>query len=235
MARDGRPLTLHYAIRALDQLSRRMRASATTDDPRRRDREAKRARKRVEQRAVVTPDIEAIGALWLASRWPLWVTLNDAGEPIIVDGELVLDTSTGTAPNRSESEYLDVLRDAYLLAGLWPRAERDGRTTMVRNDDRAPVDDNQAARRRARPGPYGLPIDWREQPEPEDLELARLHPWMSLRDVQCLTGEDRDRRLEEHRALARDAAAERDAAWQRIREGLTPPRTAPEDERQRDA
>jgi len=229
-ARDARPLTLHYGIRALDQLSRRMRASATTDDPRRRERQAKRARKRVEQRAVVTPEMEAIGALWLASRWPLWVALDDAGEPLIVDGELVLDTSTGSAPERSDPDYLDALRDAYLLAGLWPRAERDGRSTMARDDERAPVDDNQSVRRRARPGPYGLPIDWREKSEPEDVELARLHPWMSLGDVQRLTVDERDRRLEEHRALARDAAAERDAAWQRIREGLTRLPTAPDDE-----
>ena len=122
-----------------------------------------------------------------------------------------------------------MLRDACLLAGLWPRAERDGRSTMARDDDRAPVDDDQSVRRRARPGPYGLPIDWREEPEPEDLELARLHPWMSLSDVQRLTVEDRDRRLEEHRALAREEAAERDGAWQSIREGLTPP-TGPDDE-----
>lgn len=44
--RDTRPQTLHHAIRTLDQLSRRMRASQSADDRARHDDQAARARRR---------------------------------------------------------------------------------------------------------------------------------------------------------------------------------------------
>jgi hypothetical protein len=210
--RDARPQTLHYAIGALDQLSRRMRASQTADDPARRDRQAARAKRRLRARQQPGP---------LAFRtlaWPSWVALDQYGDPILSDGELTLVDQQGVAPapGREDPCYLAVLRDAHLLKGLWAPLHTDGRATMAHGDDRDPEHD----RRRARPGPYPAP-QHRARPEPEDLELARRAA-ITVRDAQHVDASLRDRLLKQLRADdARRQDSDRDAFWQRIH--VSPP------------
>jgi hypothetical protein len=214
--RGARPCTLHYAIRALDQLSRHMRASATASDPQRLVRKAQRAHRR----RAAQPDTLRLHFRIprpAQNAWPAWVALDASGAPLLVDGELVIrdafksrpgsERQPWVAPPRSAAEYLDTLRDAHLLRGLWPPIETDGRSAMAYLDER--YDDAHPGRRRALPGPYALPHGWRERPEPEDLELARLAPAMTLRRVQRLDVDMRDKLLGELRARARDDVAER--------------------------
>ena len=212
---QARPETLHYAIRVLDQLSRRMRAAATRDDVARRDRAEAGARRRL------LPDPASAGQLKFAFRtdpspWPHWVCVDDAGHPLLEDGELVLTDQAGLtgAPSRNDPWYLATLRDAQLLAGLWPAVEADGRTAMaVANDSDY---DAEAGRWRARYGPYGPPPDRRAQPEADDLRLAQLAD-IALRDVQRLGTSQRDAMLADHTARCDvKRRAERDALWARL-------------------
>jgi hypothetical protein len=198
--RDARPRTLHYAIRVIDQLSRRMRAAATADDSQRRDRAAVRARRR----RSASPSLFA----FRVAPWPSWVVLDDDGDPILEDGELVTaEAGIAAAPGRDDPCYLQTLRDAELLAGLWPRADVDGRVVMANG---ASDYDLEEARRRARPGPYDPPPDRRAQSEPADLRLAQLAD-MALQDVQRLSREHRDELLAHHgaRRAAQDAGERR--------------------------
>ena len=206
--RDARPQTLHYAIRVLDQLSRRMRAAATADDAGRRDHAAARARRR---RAGSS---EAFA--FRISAWPSWVALDDSGDPLLEGDELVLVVKAGiqAAPDRDDVWYLQTLRDAQLLAGLWPRPEADGRSTMAAAQD----NDYEAARRRARPGPYAPPTDRRARFEFADMRLAQVAA-IPLRTVQRLSTETRDKLLEHYRVeRAGQRTAERDALCARLGE-----------------
>jgi hypothetical protein len=202
--RDARPQTLHYAIRAVDQLSRRMRANATANDPQRRDRGAARAQRR--HPAAAGP----IG--FRLAAWPPWVALDDNGDPILDGGELVLAVKNAIhrAPDREDPHYQQILRDAQLLAGLWPHT--DGRTAMATDHDY----DHQTARRHARPGPYPRPHDRHAQPEPADVRLAKLTA-LPLRIVQHLDSDQRDELLEHYRAhRAQQRTTERDALCARL-------------------
>jgi hypothetical protein len=202
--RDARPQTLHYAIRVLDQLSRRMRANATVNDPERRDRGAARVRGR--HPGAAGP----IG--FRSSPWPSWVALDDDGDPLLDGDELVLAVKAGIhrAPDREDPHYQQILRDAQLLAGLWPHA--DGRTAMAADHDY----DLKTARRHARPGPYPPPHDHGAQPEPADVRLAKLTA-LPLHTVQHLDTDKRDELLEHHHAhRAQQRTTERDALCARL-------------------
>jgi hypothetical protein len=206
--RDARPQTLHFAIRVLDQLSRRMRAAATADDAGRRDRAVARARRRR------SGNSDAFA--FRISAWPSWVALDASGDPLLEGDELVLVDKAGiqAAPDRDDLWYLQTLRDAQLLAGLWPRPEADGRSTMAAGQDY----DYEAARRRARPGPYAPPTDRRARLEFADMRLAQIAA-MPLRSVQCLSTETRDKLLEHYRVeRAGQRTAERDALCSRLAE-----------------
>ena len=219
--RDARPQTLHYAIRVLDQLSRRMRAAATAHDTHRRDGAAKRARRRQ------TRPGETLMFAFRRSPWPCWVALDDEGDPLLADGELVLIERSGilAAPDREDPWYLQTLRDAQLLAGLWPHAKLDGRTTMAQSASDYDLDD---ARRRARPGPYGPPLDRRTTAQLADLRLSQL-AGMPLPAVTRLTTERRDQLLEHYaleqatrRTAERQILAERLADLGNVNGGVEP-------------
>lgn len=213
-ARDTRPVTLHYAIRLLDQLSRRMRASATTNDPTRRKQQVKRARARRERRSTVAPETPFAFRTRPVTPWPLWLALDAAGDPVLADGELVLDSIYGSfAPKRSDPEYRRTQRDAQLLGGWQPL---DGRAQMAASD----ASSNGLKRRRARPGPYQLPLAIRGPRDPEDVELARLAA-IDLPQARRIPVADRDRLLEQLRSgrSVRDAR-DRAAWWQRLRETI---------------
>lgn len=149
-----------------------------------------------------------------ASPWPGWVALDDSGDPLLEGGELVLVATAGigAAPDRDDPRYLQMLRDAQLLAGLWPRAEADGRTVMAADSDY----DVQSARHRARPGPYGAPPDRRARVELADLRLAQLAA-LPLGTVQRLSTELRDELLEHYGVeRAQQRAAERKELCERL-------------------
>ena len=216
--RDARPQRLHYAIRALDQLSRRMRASDTVDDAERLARRARRARQRVSAPAAAPTTPFTFRTPAPGGRWPRWLALDANGEPLLTrDGELVArrdaqapagyEHQPWVAPPRGSALYLEAQRDVFLLRGLWPPLEADGRSKMAAGDERSY--DGSAAQRRAIAGPYALPEAWRERPDPEDLELAQLAPAMWLQRVQRLDVDVRDRLLRELRARRRDANAAR--------------------------
>ena len=233
--RNGRPQRIHYAILALDQLSRRMRASNTVNDADRLARRATRLRRRIDTPGPAGP----IAFRTPGRRWPAWVALDEHGDPQIVAGELVVrpesqappgyEDQPWAAPAPSSWRYLETLRDAYLLRGLWPPLEADGRSTMAAWDDRG---DAALDARRAVPGPYATPETWRDRPEPEDLELARLAPAMSLRRVQRLDVDVRDRLLTELRRRHRDDQA---AATEAQRGRLTRRPLHTDDDTDRDA
>lgn len=210
--RDTRPVTLHYAIRLLDQLSRRMRASATTNDPAHRAQQIKRARARRERRLAPAPDLPFSFRTRPSAPWPFWVALNAAGEPILVDGELVLDGIYGSfAPKRSDPQYQLTVRDAQLLAGWQPF---DGRAQMAAAD----ASSNGLTRRRAQAGPYQLELGIRGPRDPADVELARLAD-ITLQDARRIPLAERDRVLEQLRT-GRSARAASDCAqwWERLHE-----------------
>lgn len=213
--RGANPHRLHFAIRALDQLTRRMRASATTDGA---DRHAARAKRAQRRRFPAPPPglqlhfrVPRPGA----SAWPPWVEVDATGDPLLVNGELVVrdafrsrpgyERQPWVAPPRSSEDYRDTLRDAFLLRGLWPPIQSDGRSQMAQFDDRG---DDGLQPRRALPGPYALPEHWRAKPDVADLELARRAPAMGLRRVQRLDVDVRDRLLDELRRRDRDDEAE---------------------------
>ena len=199
--RDARPQTLHYGILALDQLSVRMRAAATADDPKRRGRQAGRARRRVFEPAPA-PGMLAFrtGA---RSPWPAWVALDRDGAPILVNGELQFVEDAGVMrPERSDTWYRDTLRDAYLLAGLWSPLGIDGRAEMAA-DQQVVVDDAGERTLRARPGPYELPGDRRDRlatdAVPGDVRELAQRAGMSLAAAADIDVDERAQLLERYR------------------------------------
>ena len=120
----GGPRTLRYAVGALDQLSRRMRAVATADSAEHARRAAGRARRRRE------PARRAL-ALTFRQAWPPWVLLDERGHPTFDRlGMLRLDPQARLVPPVGSDTYRMVVRDAYLLAGRLPLVDVDGRKEM---------------------------------------------------------------------------------------------------------
>jgi hypothetical protein len=184
---NARPQTLHYAIRVLDQLSRRMRAADTCDDSERRDRAAARAQRR--RFAGQPAGVPGFSWRTSSSPWPHWVALDKTGYPLLQDDELVIVDPPGLAqaPDRGEECYRQTLRDAQLLA-----------------------------RRRARPGPYGPPPGRHAHTDVGDVRLAQRAD-MPLQAVMRLSSSTRDKLLEHHSAtLAARRQHERDALWARL-------------------
>lgn len=121
----GGPRTLRYAVGALDQLSRRMRAVASADSPEQARRAAGRARRRRD------PPARAL-ALTFRQTWPPWVLLDEHGQPAFDRlGMLRLDPQARVLPPVGSDAYRMVVRDAYLLAGRLLPVEVDGRKLMA--------------------------------------------------------------------------------------------------------
>jgi hypothetical protein len=218
--RDTKPLTLHYGIRALDQLSRRMRGCATAADPRRLQHMADRARRR--QLPSPKPALRFAWRTTAAPRWPRWIALDDRGEPLLVDGELVIrdefasppgyEHEPWVAPQPTDPSYLEMVRTAHLLAGLWPPVHTDGRAIVVSRSGHDLSDE----RCRARPEDPQPPADRRARADPADLELAQ-HTGMPLRDAQRIDVDLRDSILAARRAEQRERdARSRQALWARL-------------------
>ncbi|MGA2014892.1 MAG: hypothetical protein ABSH51_30800, partial [Solirubrobacteraceae bacterium] len=121
----GGPRTLRYAVGALDQLSRRMRAVATADGAEHARRAAGRARRRRDPPARAH-------ALTFRQTWPPWVLLDQHGQPAFDQlGMLRLDPQARYVPPAGSDAYRMVLRDAYLLAGRLLPVDVDGRKLMT--------------------------------------------------------------------------------------------------------
>jgi hypothetical protein len=207
--RDVRPQILHYAICALEQLSRRMHAIATAEDPERFAKQLARARRR---RQPPTQGPLQFRTAPAQSGWPHWLTLDEHGAPLLCDGELrVLDVAG--APARGDERYREALRDAYLLAGLRPPPHADGRSAL---GEHAGVYDPDLGHRRALPPPYPAPKHARADSDPADRELARLtHTDVCV--ARRLDVDERDRRLHDARATNADAQRDdHDAFWSHI-------------------
>jgi hypothetical protein len=172
------PRTLAYAIGALDQLSRRMRAHATAASATRRQGAQRRARKRrLETAPACKLEFHSPGP-----RWPRWLRVEADGVPMFSGGLPVVDVELAEAMGAHPgSGYYDaVIRDAYLIAGRQLPTLLDGRWTMHLRDrghippaDRRDTADWNLAELIRRTGePAGL---WRQvAPVLRDEILARL-------------------------------------------------------------
>ena len=198
---NARPQILHHAIRELALLAEQMHAIATEHDPDRHAKQVARARRR-RQPPSLAPDPLGF-RLAPATAWPHWTVLDEQGAPIVVDEQLQILDVLG-APSRDDDAYRDVLRDAYLVAGLRPPAHADGRSARA---DRGAYD-LDSERRRAQPPPYHAPGRGRDQAEPADIDLARLTA-TRRRVAQRLDVDERDRagprRLSGRRGSSRTA------------------------------
>jgi hypothetical protein len=120
------PRTLRYAIGALDQLARRMRALATADSVHRQEAAAGRAARRRD------PAARAPKLSFRAPGWPAWILTPGHHQPRFERGVLVLDErNVALAPAPSTSAYRTAIRDAYLTAGQPLPLEHDGRRQMT--------------------------------------------------------------------------------------------------------
>ncbi len=131
LASDGRlhnaPRTLRYAIGALDQLARRMRALATADSAQRHQAAAGRSAARRRD-----PNARAPKLAFRAAGWPAWILTPGHDHPRFERGVLVLDErNVALAPAPSTSAYRTTIRDAYLTAGQPLPLEHDGRRQMA--------------------------------------------------------------------------------------------------------
>jgi hypothetical protein len=123
----GGPRTLRYAVGALDQLSRRMRAIATADSATHAQHASQRARRRRE------PPPRALQLVFRSSRWPAWVATDEHQTPIFDRlGMLTLNhQARGGVPPIDSDQYRMIVRDAYLLAGKQLPVDVDARKLMA--------------------------------------------------------------------------------------------------------
>jgi hypothetical protein len=212
----GGPRLLGYAIGALDQLSRRMRAVDTEHKPARLQRAARLAR----DRRTPSPPTTPIAFRIPTARWPRWVQLDHHHQPVIVDGKLVLrDESGAWAPPINSTEYRVVLRDAYLLSRGYLPGHTDGRTQMATHTQHQ----TGGPSGHAAPGPYPDPRHQRDQVDRDLLELAH-RSGLTLTQTQHISHHVRTSVLAQLRQ--RDATAIHQHA-QALHRRLTNPNTQP--------
>ena len=191
LAREGGggegPMLLAYGVGALDLLSRRMRATATSDGASRQRGQMRRARERRGSALA--------GGRWAhrVGGWPAWVVLDQAGLPVLELNdrfEQVLVSQPGAGMRVPWVERA-VLRDAILLRyGKLP-AHMDGRAEMAQ---------------RARG--VVLPAERRPAVDPAVAELARL-TGLGVRQLERFDSEHLETMLARARAQRR---AEQDLA-----------------------
>jgi hypothetical protein len=121
------PRTLRYAIGALDQLSRRMRAIATADSANRHQSAARRTQR------WRNPPPRAYQLTFRTTSWPRWILTDGRQEPLFDKrGVLQLDEHNVTlAPAPHTDAYRTVIRDAHLLGDHTLPLELDGRRQMA--------------------------------------------------------------------------------------------------------
>jgi hypothetical protein len=124
------PRTVRYAIGALDQLSRRMRAHASAESVQRISAAQRRACGR-----RIEPPASRLAFRLPGPRWPSWLTVDEHGLPVFSDGLAVINPQL--APPAESDAYRTVIRDAYLIAGCRLPLMLDGRTTMRLRDTAA--------------------------------------------------------------------------------------------------
>ena len=148
----GGPRALRYAVGALDQLSRRMRAVATADSANRAEHASDRARRRRDPppRALRTRRFARTGRR--GSR-----PTSTASRCLTGLGMLALDPDArGGVPPVDSDSYRMIVRDAYLLAGRQLPVDVDGRKQMAlryqrqAGPRRAPASAERAAARAVR-------------------------------------------------------------------------------------
>jgi hypothetical protein len=132
VAGEAGPRTLAYAIGALDQLSRRMRAHATAASLERVQAAERRARKR----HLDPPPPPPFQFRSAGPRWPKWLTVDEAGVPVFSAGLPVIDVelAEGMGAHPSSGYYDATIRDAYLVAGQDLPTLLDGRWAMRLRD-----------------------------------------------------------------------------------------------------
>jgi len=135
------PMLLAYAIGALDQLSRRMRALNTANSTQRTARQVARAKARHSKSETGAP------LAFRTRAWPPWVVLDAAGIPELTLNDRFQDALVTCPPGPPSWEIeRQVLRDALLLRNGTLPAELDGRTAMAqRSRGEMPPADRQAA------------------------------------------------------------------------------------------
>jgi hypothetical protein len=126
------PRTIAYAIGALDQLSRRMRAHATAASPERVQAAERRARKR----HLDPPPPAPLQFRSPGPRWPKWLAVDEDGMPVFSAGLPVIDVelAEGMGAHPGSGYYDATIRDAYLVAGQDLPTLLDGRWTMRLRD-----------------------------------------------------------------------------------------------------
>jgi hypothetical protein len=199
----GGPRTLRYAIGALDQLSRRMRAVHTDTNPKRLQRAVRLARQRHAPDEPRTP----IAYRLPGSRWPRWVKLTSDGRPLIVDDELQIQA--GWAPAYNSAAYRGVARDAHLVAHGEMSPEFDGRSQM---SDKASRYDIDTETRQALPGPYPAPEARSSAPVDRDIAELAHHSDLSLEQAAQVAPDIRDELLARIRAEQASRVREEQAA-----------------------
>jgi hypothetical protein len=135
-AAEGGPRTVAYAIGALDQLSRRMRAHATADSPERLQAAERRARKRRLDAPAPAADkltFEFRSAAPGGSNWPKWLRVDELGVPVFEKHMPVVDVERADAigAHPGNAYYDSVIRDAFLIAGRQVPVGLDGRWAML--------------------------------------------------------------------------------------------------------
>lgn len=188
-SRDARPELVAYGVRRLDQVSRRMRAVATAEDPERIARAARRAERR-------NPPAEPARLAFRHADAPQapswWATGGPDGDPQFgADGYLQAQPGLPVPADRQLRRDSD--RDTVLMAGWWPTAELDGRQAMA-DGHRDP-----AARTSTLPLVPGPERDVGEHRDVDALELAR-RTGLGLGDVERLAPDLRDQLLHQLRA-----------------------------------
>jgi len=181
----GGPRALRYAVGALDQLSRRMRAVATADSATRAQHATDRAHRRRE------PPPRALGLAFRAT-WPPWVATDEHGKPVFDRlGMLALDPDArGGVPPVDSDSYRMIVRDAYLLAGRQLPIDVDGRKQMALRHQRQL---DPAARRRAPTEQQRELSELAHRTGQPTSQLARLSPTYRQTWLAQLRAEDAQR------------------------------------------